>query len=1236
MMKKITFVFLLSCALSIAVVHAQESTSELPYSFKNDLPEVSARPKIMAKIDVKSLRAANATKGIGVPLQCGKLLTANFTLANSGVWTTLSNGDRLWRLEIEVPEAMATSLFFDGFYLPQGAKLFVYNKNKTHSIGAFTSRNNQPHKLFATEMVYTSTCIVEYFEPALVKDKGQFRITDVNHVFLVPEFVKNHVNNVDTKGFGGSGSCNVNVNCPEGANWQDQKRAVAKMMFRVGSATNYCSGTLINNTGQNDKPYFLSADHCGGSASASDFSQWVFYFNYEAPTCSNPSAEPQAKTVSGCVQRARSGSGGDGDSDFQLLEFTSPIPASYNVFFAGWDARNTPSPSGVGIHHPAVDIKKISTYTTPLANNDNTHWRVNWVQTQTNWGITEGGSSGSGLFNNAGQLVGDLTGGASACNVPTSSKWDIYGKVSYSWTSNGSTPNRQLKPWLDPNNSGVLTLNGKNQGTTTGTAPVVSITSPANGTTFPAGSSITINAMATDADGNNTITGVTFLANGQVIGTDNTSPYSFTWTGAASGAHQLTARATDNTNLTGTSQTVSVTVSGVTGTAPVATITSPSSGATFPAGSSVTINATATDADGNNTITGVAFLANGQVLGTDNTSPYSFTWANAPSGTHQLTARATDNTNLTGTSAAVTVTVGSAPTGEDITNSPGTISAQYSDSPAGEDIAKVIDNTSSTKYLTFHNSAWIQFQSSGSYVVTRYAITSANDAAERDPLTWTFSGSTNGTSWTTLDTRSNEDFASRLQRREFSFTNSTAYSYYRLQMTNNSGTILQLAEWEIFGTGGTPPTGVATVYQHCSYGGYAIPLPEGTFTLADLISRGMLKDNDISSLRVTSGYRIILYDGDNASGASLIKTADDDCLVNDSFNDRATSVKVEKSTGGGGDWTNFQYPEIVFEDKSPSHPGSAVFHNAIPDPEGSMRAQILEIAKKLHYNVNDNIRTFSTLHFIIEDYDGVAEKWGEPPVIWIRVSTRHINNVFNQGGGNAAIRTEILGILSHEGTHGYQYEPKNAGAYQPGTDFYGFIEGLADYVRISVGLHPGRFPSTGGSWTSGYTTSGFFINWIVNNKDKDFAIKFQHTARTYSTWSWNAACQEILGESVQSLWNQYQASINKAASLAGVNEKAYAMDAHMSCVPNESTALHVNEEQSFSAYPNPTRKSINIELSQGGKAEVSFTSGMTVKRAAISGAKTSVDIGDLPSGTYMMTIKDEKGNVHKERIVVPD
>jgi hypothetical protein len=144
---------------------------------------------------------------------------------------------------------------------------------------------------------------------------------------------------------------------------------------------------------------------------------------------------------------------------------------------------------------------------------------------------------------------------------------------------------------------------------------------------------------------------------------------------------------------------------------------------------------------------------------------------------------------------------GSSPSGEDITNLGGTLSAQYqTGSPTGEEYTKLIDNNINTKYLTVHTSAWMQYQAPSSYVVTSYRLTSANDAPERDPLSWTLQGSNNGSTWTTIDTRSNEDFPNRFQTRTFTFTNTTGYTHYRFNMSNNSGTMLQLAEIELFGT----------------------------------------------------------------------------------------------------------------------------------------------------------------------------------------------------------------------------------------------------------------------------------------------------------------------------------------------------------------------------------------------------------------------------------------------------
>jgi Bacterial Ig domain/Secretion system C-terminal sorting domain len=293
-------------------------------------------------------------------------------------------------------------------------------------------------------------------------------------------------------------------------------------------------------------------------------------------------------------------------------------------------------------------------------------------------------------------------------------------------------------------------------------APAVSITSPAEAASFTAPASITINATASDVDG--TVSKVDFYNGTTLIGSDNTSPYSFNWTNVAAGSYALTVKATDNSNLSTTSVPINIIVNapntngycgtafsrdydykivtvgdvvtftfhplqpilgcnsalvyiregasgaypgyqmtasggdfiytktianntpisiyftyntppmgernssanphsytvgsnctGIIGSAPTINITSPANNATFTEPSTITINATAADADG--TVTKVDFYNGATLLGSDNTSPYSFTWSNVAAGNYTISAKATDNSGYTTISTFVKVIV---------------------------------------------------------------------------------------------------------------------------------------------------------------------------------------------------------------------------------------------------------------------------------------------------------------------------------------------------------------------------------------------------------------------------------------------------------------------------------------------------------------------------------------------------------------------------------------------------
>ena len=89
----------------------------------------------------------------------------------------------------------------------------------------------------------------------------------------------------------------------------------------------------------------------------------------------------------------------------------------------------------------------------------------------------------------------------------------------------------------------------------------------------------------------------------------------------------------------------------------------------------------------------------------------------------------------------------------------------------------------------------------------------------------------------------------------------------------------------------TTPTGKAIAYQHCDYSGWAVGLEVGSYTMAALTSKG-IQDNQLSSIQVASGYEAVLYQNDNFTGTSRIVTANDNCLVNEGFNDNVTSIIV--------------------------------------------------------------------------------------------------------------------------------------------------------------------------------------------------------------------------------------------------------------------------------------------------------------------------------------------------------
>ncbi|MFW5708253.1 MAG: trypsin-like peptidase domain-containing protein, partial [Bacteroidota bacterium] len=444
MKRKLQIRVLMACVMffaSYAASYAQISQGGTPPGLMLEQTKTiePAPVEVMSDFDLEALKKEDALydEQPGMPWRFGNNFDVNLNPENSGTWYELEDGSRLWRLAITSKGALTINLGFDKYKLPDGAELYVYTPGGKNIQGAFTSYNNQQDGFFATAPIEGDAVIIEYHEPAIVAFEGEISIFRVTHGYR-------GFGEMTQKGFGDSGSCNLNVACEEAEGWDKQIRSVAKIL---SNGNDMCTGALINNTENDGTPYFLTADHCFANEGT-----LVFVFNWQSETCENPSeAPPVVHTISGAVTRARNAA-----SDAWLLEFNNPVPEEFNVYFSGWnnDLSSSIDEEIVGIHHPSGDLKKFSYSLTGVQQSSylgdpgsgDSHWHITWDGGTT----TEGGSSGSPIFDAEGRILGQLHGGYAACgNVEP----DWYGRFGMSMAGG-------LSQWLDPNDTGIDAIDG--------------------------------------------------------------------------------------------------------------------------------------------------------------------------------------------------------------------------------------------------------------------------------------------------------------------------------------------------------------------------------------------------------------------------------------------------------------------------------------------------------------------------------------------------------------------------------------------------------------------------------------------------------------------------------------------------------------------------------------------------------------------------------------------------------
>ncbi len=229
------------------------------------------------------------------------------------------------------------------------------------------------------------------------------------------------------------------------------------------------------------------------------------------------------------------------------------------------------------------------------------------------------------------------------------------------------------------------------------------------------------------------------------------------------------------------------------------------------------------------------------------------------------------------------------------------------------------------------------------------------------------------------------------------------------------------------------------------------------------------------------------------------------------------------------DWAGFRYPEINFVNEAPETEGSRFYDILVQNPSDYIRAQALKVADILYFSASDSMPGVEKIDYTIKTFDGVSYKGGEPPVVHIVFSTKHVEKSFSES--LYKLGYETVGVLAHELTHAYQLEPRGCGSYSTNKTFWACIEGVADAVRTQAGYFDvDALRKPGGNWMDGYKTTGFFIQWLTT-KDPDAIRKFNRTCRELPVWSFDGAIKAIFGEehSIEGMWQEYQDFLTSAA-----------------------------------------------------------------------------------------------------------
>ncbi|MHA7058740.1 T9SS type A sorting domain-containing protein [Aquimarina sp. M1] len=451
-------------ALFFCVLAYSQVTNEgKPVSWEENFSEIMKKnisEVRMPAFDLEKIKAEDAIndKIIDKPYRFGHEFNVDLNIKKEGTLDVLPNGDHIYRIGVYSKGAKTLNFVFNKYNVPTGATIYLYNDDKTDLLGAYTNVFNRPNEMLGTWMVAGEKIWIEYREPKDVIGQGQLNLGRVIHGYRSITDAE-----VQEKALNSSGDCNRDVDCPVGNDFESLKNMLKKSVGFIILNGFVCTGTLINNTNNDGAPYFLTANHC----ESGDESTWSFRFNWISP---NPSCATIANSTDAAVNQTTSGAtrlATNSESDMKLLRLDGGLNVNWDLEWAGWDRSGTAPTFVVGIHHPAGDIMKLcreddAPTKRVIGFNGNSTTEM-WNIADWDLGVTEGGSSGSAIFDPLGRIVGQLAGGQAACSgTNDNNQFDVYGRFDISWDF-GTTDNTRLSNWLDPMNTGRVTLNSLSQ-----------------------------------------------------------------------------------------------------------------------------------------------------------------------------------------------------------------------------------------------------------------------------------------------------------------------------------------------------------------------------------------------------------------------------------------------------------------------------------------------------------------------------------------------------------------------------------------------------------------------------------------------------------------------------------------------------------------------------------------------------------------------------------------------------